>query len=104
MSSRYGLLLIGSDFSSRQDELFRALGFCNAQRIGSAESVIPGKADDFQVLVAFHNGWTVLGGQFDFNVLPNVSCEDLPAEIAAAPRLTYFAVEGTSGGLLFRRV
>jgi hypothetical protein len=55
------------------EELFRTLGFLNAQHVGPAESVIPGKADDFQLLVSFHCGWTILGGQFDFNVLRTLS-------------------------------
>jgi hypothetical protein len=97
MSSRYGLLLVSEDYSSRLADLFGALGFDQPELLGPTDSVMPGKADDHRVRIAFASGWTILGGQYDFNVLPETSLADLPTEFRADKQLVYFGVEGTSG-------
>lgn len=104
MSSRYGLLLISTDYSSNVAELFAACGFEQARLIGPVASVLPGKADDRRVLIGSLNGWTVLSRQFDFNVLPTASLSDLAASFTAGKHLIYFGVEGTSGSHWFEEM
>lgn len=62
------------------------------------------KADDNVVSIAQHDGdWVSIWGQYDFNILPDVSAEPFVRNLPEASVLIYFAIEGTSGSLIYER-
>ncbi len=65
---------------------------------------IMAKADDYVVSIAsLLGGWISLWGQYDFNILHDVSAAPLLPRLSDATPLIYYAVEGTSGGLIYER-
>lgn len=86
--------------------LLEQLGFSEPRTIQDVRDrgQVMAKADDNVVSIAQHDGdWISIWGQYDFNILPDVSAEPLVRKLPEAGVLIYVAIEGTSGSLVYER-
>jgi len=100
------MLLIQMKEPVEKDLLLRRLGFGHLTPTTLPDELgqVMSKADDYVVSVAgLGNGWISLWGQYDFNMLHDVSAKRFVPQLHDAKTLIYYAVEGTSGALIYER-
>jgi len=100
------MLLIQIETATDDLSLLRRIGFDNPTPITLPEhkNQVMAKADDYIVSIArIGDGWISIWGQYDFNMLPDVSAKPVVTKLPEASTIVYYAVEGTSGGLIYER-
>jgi hypothetical protein len=106
MSIRCGMLLIQMREPIEKELLLPKLGFghLTPATVRDEFGQVMSNADDHIVSVAaLGSGWISLWGQYDFNLLPDVSAKHLLPQLRDAKTVIYYAVEGTSGALVYER-
>jgi hypothetical protein len=106
MSMRCGMLLIHFKEPIKKEAVLRRLGFGNLKPVAPAyeSGQIMSNADDHVVSVAeLKNGWVSLWGRYDFNLLDDASAKQFVPKLTDFDTVIYYAVEGTSGALIYER-
>jgi hypothetical protein len=106
MSMRCGMLLNQMKQPTEKEALLGRLGFGKLTPVTPAyeSGQIMSNADDSVVsIAALGNDWISLWGQHDFNLLEDASAKPFLPQLSDANIVIYYAVEGTSGALIYER-
>ena len=100
------MLLIQMKAPAEKKALLQRLGFGNLTPVtpDDESGQIMSKAEDYVVsTAALGNNWISVWGQYDLNIMNDISAEDLARQLSDANTVIYYAVEGTSGALIYER-